>query len=847
MPRSAAPTMIYKFGGAALADARAMRHAAHIVSRRRAGPLVVVASAMAGVTDALLAVAGDAALPGAKAHGRLDPAIGEAIQALRERHTEALQELELDARTCAELTRAIDDEIADLTGICTSVAERGEMSPATSDVVVARGERLAARLLAAALRTAGIDAQYVDAADVVCADARHGGASPDIASTTSAATEELVPLLERGTVPVIPGFIGQAPDGSIVTLGRGGSDLTATLLARVLGAREVVLWKDVPGMLTADPRVVPDARFIPTLHVREASELAYYGARVLHPRALIPLPDDARLTIRALADPDAAGTEISARKPNGASARYPVKALAALADQALVTIVGNGMAGVPGIAARAFSALEHEKISVNLISQASSEHSICMGIPSAAAEAAERALRKAFSAEIERQEIDGIEVRTDAATLAIVGLGMAGRPGIAAKLFSALADASVNIVAIAQGASELNISVVVDGKDAVTAQRAAHAAFRLDKIGGGAAEHTTHADVVVLGYGQVGRELAASVAALPRARGARVVAVIDRSGYVFEARGLTTKRIETLAAAKRTGTSLAEMSRGERASALEAIAAITSHALSRPILVDLTADDTSAVLETAVNAGMDLVLANKRPLAAARETAERLMRAVAARGRRVQHEATVGAGLPIIDTVHKLLESGDRILKIEGCPSGTLGYLFGELGRGTPFSTALREAMRLGYTEPDPRDDLSGMDVARKALILGRLVSYPGELDDLDVESLVPDAYRDIALSEFLERLEELDAAWTERVGAARVRDTVLRYRATVTSRRVRVGVVEVHTASALGALTGTDNQFAFTTARYRSNPLVITGPGAGVQVTAAGVVNDVLKLAGMR
>src|SRR6185503_15388158 len=248
-----------------------------------------------------------------------------------------------------------------------------------------------------------------------------------------------------------------------------------------------------------------------------------------------------------------------------------------------------------------------------------------------------------------------------------------------------------------------------------------------------------------------------------------------------------------------------------------------------------TADDTSAVLETAVDAGMDLVLANKRPLAAARETAERLMRAVAARGRRVQHEATVGAGLPIIDTVHKLLESGDRILKIEGCPSGTLGYLFGELGRGTPFSTALREAMRLGYTEPDPRDDLSGMDVARKALILGRLVSYPGELDDLDVESLVPDAYRDIALSEFLERLEELDAAWTERVGAARVRDTVLRYRATVTSRRVRVGVVEVHTASALGALTGTDNQFAFTTARYRSNPLVITGPGAGVQVTAAG------------
>ena len=847
MSRSVAPPVVYKFGGAALADAGAILHAARIVSRRRAGPLVVVASAMAGVTDALLAIAGDAALPMGKPANGIDPALHEAIDGLRRRHMDAVAELALDAATCAELAAAIDEESRNLAQLCATVAERGELSAATSDVVTARGERLAARLLAAALRASGIDARYVDAIDVIRADARHGSASPDTAGTAAAAAERIAPLLETGVVPVVPGFIGRAPNGAIVTLGRGGSDLTATLLARVLGAREVVLWKDVPGMLTADPRVVPDARFIPTLHVREAAELAYYGARVLHPRALIPLAEDARLTVRALADPDAPGTEISSRKPDGASARYPVKALAALADQALVTIVGNGMAGVPGIAARAFGALEREKISVNLISQASSEHSICMGIPSAAAAAAERALRSAFATEIERQEIDGIDIRNDAATLAIVGLGMAGRPGIAAKLFSALADASVNIIAIAQGASELNISVVVDGKDAITAQRAAHAAFRLDKIGGGAAEHTTHADVVVLGYGQVGRELAAGLAALPRARGVRVVGIIDRSGYLFEPRGLTAKRLESLSATKRAGTSLADAPRGQRGSASAAIAAMTSHALSRPILVDVTADDTSAVLEGAVAAGMDLVLANKRPLAAARDTAEKLMRAVAARGRRVQHEATVGAGLPIIDTVHKLLESGDKILKIEGCPSGTLGYLFGELGRGTPFSTALRDAMRLGYTEPDPRDDLSGMDVARKALILGRLVSYPGELTDLDVESLVPETYRDLPLAEFLSRLAELDASWAERVASARARDTVLRYRATVTSRRVRVGVVEVQTASSLGALTGTDNQFAFTTSRYRTNPLVITGPGAGVQVTAAGVVNDVLKLAGMR
>jgi aspartokinase/homoserine dehydrogenase 1 len=244
---------------------------------------------------------------------------------------------------------------------------------------------------------------------------------------------------------------------------------------------------------------------------------------------------------------------------------------------------------------------------------------------------------------------------------------------------------------------------------------------------------------------------------------------------------------------------------------------------------------------------MDLVLANKRPLAATRRAADALARTAAARGRRVLHEATVGAGLPIIDTIHKLLDAGDQLLKIEGCPSGTLGYLFGELGRGTPFSTALRAAMALGYTEPDPREDLSGMDVARKALILGRLIGFSGELEDMEVESLVPPEYRDLPLPQFLERLEELDAAWSERVATARAAGTVLRYRATVTARRVRVGVVPVSVASSLGALTGTDNQFSFTTKRYRANPLVITGPGAGIEVTAAGVLNDVLKLAGMR
>jgi aspartokinase/homoserine dehydrogenase 1 len=327
----------------------------------------------------------------------------------------------------------------------------------------------------------------------------------------------------------------------------------------------------------------------------------------------------------------------------------------------------------------------------------------------------------------------------------------------------------------------------------------------------------------------------------------RVAAVIDRSGFVLDPNGLTGIRLEALADSKESGIALADAPAGVRATASEALASIRQLGLSRPILVDLTASDTTPELEEAIAAGMDIVLANKRPLADLRDATRGLARHAAAHGRRVLHEATVGAGLPLLDTISKLQESGDEVLAIEGCPSGTLGYLFGEIGRGTPFSTALRAAMLLGYTEPDPREDLSGMDVARKALILAQLLGYEGTLDKVEVESLVPDDLRAVPVTEFLARVEELDAVWRERVAEAHASGSVLRYRATVTADSVRVGLVAVDVSSSFATLTGTDNQFAITTRRYRTNPIVITGPGAGVAVTAAGVLNDVLKLARWR
>ncbi len=661
---------------------------------------------------------------------------------------------------------------------------------------------------------------------------------------TEARIAILGPLLKRGTIPVIPGFIGATPTGEVATLGRGGSDLTATLLARSLGASRVNLWKDVPGLLTADPRVVPDARVIPQLHTREAAELAYYGAKVLHPRALTPIAGRRiSVHVRPFADPDAPGTEVSERVSPG---RVPVKALTAAGGQALITVTGNGMLGVPGIAARTFSALHGRSISVSLISQASSEHSICFSVPEPLAEAARQGLLEEFQHEIDGREIDGVEVSPGMATIAVVGLGMHGTPGVAAATFGALAAANINVVAIAQGSSELNISVVVSGDQAAEAQRRIHSAFQLSRIAGGAVVRPERMDLVLLGFGQIGRALALLVGAVKRPTlSLRIVGIIDRSGFVFESEGIARTAVRSLIRHKGKGRPLAREPGGTSASTAEALAHVSSHALSRPVLVDLTANESGPVLEQALTLGMDLVLANKRPLAGSRSQSDALWQTARARGRRILHEATVGAGLPIIDTYHKLVESGDRVDRIEGLLSGTLGYVLSEVSAGVPFSRAVKRAMQLGYTEPDPREDLSGMDVARKALILGRLLGYTGELSTHTVESLVPGWGRALPQNEFITRLEQLNEKWAQRVDEASAAGAVLRYVASVTTRKIAVGVRAVPLASPFAAIKGSDNQLVFTTARYKANPLVITGPGAGAEVTAAGVLNDILRLAG--
>jgi len=836
-PRQRRAPHVHKFGGASLADSAAVRRAVDILQSHHPEPAVVVVSAMAGVTDALLAVA-------QQAEGGNERTLAPLIGQLRTRHAEAARALLPAGRARTAMLAHITEVFEELEALAGGLRRLRELTARTTDVVISRGERLSARLMAAALDAAGTKARYVDALEVVHTDNAFGQASPDFVHTDRSALAILGPIIAGGFIPVVPGFIGATPTGEVATLGRGGSDLTATLLARALGARQVSLWKDVPGLLTADPRVVPDARVIPRLHAREAAELAYYGAKVLHPRALIPLAGRRiAIHIRPFEDPDSPGTEVSEQVEPG---RFPVKALTAAGGQALITVTGNGMLGVPGIAARTFAALHARRISVSLISQASSEHSICFSVPEPFAADARDSLMQEFQGEIGRREIDGVEVTPAMATVAVVGLGMHGTPGVAAGVFSALAAGNLNVVAIAQGSSELNISVVVAASDAAEAQRRIHAAFQLSRIAGGSVIRPERMEVVLLGFGQIGRALASLLARVDRpALSLRVAAVIDRSGFIFDPEGISPRRLAGLASEKRKGRRLADLPKGQAATAEAAVAHIAGYALTRPVLVDLTADDTVAALEQALTHGMDLVLANKRPLADRRSVSEGLRQTARARGRRILHEATVGAGLPIIDTYHKLVESGDRVERIEGLLSGTLGYVLSEVSAGVPFSRAVRSAKTKGYTEPDPRDDLSGIDVARKALILARLLGYQGELRQSAVESLVPKWGRDLSMADFLGRLDEVDAQWKRRVDEAAAQGSVLRYLAQVTPTKVAVGVQAVPLASPLAGIKGSDNQLVFTTARYKSNPLVITGPGAGAEVTAAGVLNDILRLAG--
>ncbi|HSY47314.1 MAG TPA: bifunctional aspartate kinase/homoserine dehydrogenase I [Thermoanaerobaculia bacterium] len=833
---------VFKFGGVAVGNSAAIRIAlAHV--RRAAPNVVVVVSAMNGITDLLLD-AGHAALQ--RDRGRCEDAAVE----LEARHMLLVAELIVSKHRAEELTGVIRESVREMRSMMESIAVLGELTTRALDAFVARGERAVARVFAAAAEEAGIEAVYVDAVDIIQTERRLGTLWPNFAKCERAAKKHVLSQLAEGKVVVLPGYVACAPDGSLVTLGRGGSDFSAAIVARSVGARALTLYKEVDGLMTADPKSVPAARVIGELHYREAAELAYYGAKVLHPRTMIPLVDRGiPLYVRNSFRGTSAGTRIAGDVKPGT---YPVKALTAIHRQALVSIEGKGMIGVPGVAGRAFTALSQAGHSVSMISQASSESSICFVVPEAEANHAVEALEHAFDSERKLHLIDRIEAEKGIALIAVVGLGMRGTSGIAARTFSAIAAAGVNIVAIAQGSSELNITVAVAESDATRALLALHSEYQLHKIRPLADTTGREAKLTLLGLGQIGRELARQlIAQQPHLRhdlgiDLKVIAVADRSGIRIDDKGFSPAALQRFAKQKASGSRLFERGSPLTLHELEAMMRAELWMLPsyRPVLVDLTSEETAPLLQEALEHGFHVVCANKKPLAGPQVEFDRLMATAKELGLSIRYEATAGAGLPVLDTIAKLQEAGDKIEMILGCFSGTLGFLMTALEDGVPFSEAVKRAWELGYTEPDPRDDLSGKDVARKALILARTLGYRAEPDEIRLEPLFRDNGGHADAGAFIASLGTLDDDYRERVARAQRGGKVLRYVAKIRRRSISVGIEAVPQSSPLAHLRGTDNQVAIYSKRYKTNPLVVTGPGAGATVTAAGVLNDIVAIA---
>lgn len=831
---------VFKFGGVAVGSAEAIRVAVEHV-RRAAPGVAVIVSAANGVTDLLLG-AGRLALSGDRA-GYIT-----AAKKFEMRHDELIDALVANRTRAAQLHSLVSDLSHEMRSMADSIAVLRELTPRAQDALVARGERLMARMFVEILAEHGLAADYVDAPEVIDTERRLGSLWPNFARCERNAKKLVLPIIESGRVVIMPGYLGSGPDGEVVTLGRGGSDFSAAILARSVHADSVTLFKEVDGLMTADPKSVPSARLLSELHYREAAELAFYGAKVLHPRTMIPLVDRkiplfVRNTFR-----EGSVTRIADDVKPGA---YPVKALTAIHRQAMISIEGSGMIGVPGVAGRAFTALSNAGHSVSMISQASSEASICFVLPDDESAHAVAALEEAFVMERKSKLIDRIRAEHEVALIAVVGLGMRGRPGIAARTFSALSGAQVNVVAIAQGSSELNITVAIDEADATRALQALHNEYQLDRLHPLADTSGRESKLTLLGFGQIGRELAAQLRVQEKhlrqelGLDIKVIALADRSGIRVEEKGFSAAALQKLAKQKASGTRLFDRDSPLTLAQLQQMMSeelwlLPSH---RPILVDLTSDETAPLIQEALEHGFHIVLANKKPLAVSQIEFDRLMQTARDRGLSLRYEATAGAGLPVLDTIAKLQDAGDRVETIVGAFSGTLGFIMTALEDGQRFSDAVREAWKRGYTEPDPRDDLSGTDVARKALILARTLGRRLELSDIALEPLFGASVDDNDPARFVDKLTALDAEFADRVARAKREGKVLRYVAKIGKRAIRVGVEAVDHASPLGRLRGTDNTVVIQSKRYSTNPLVVTGPGAGAGVTAAGVLNDIVAI----
>ncbi|MCA1650377.1 MAG: bifunctional aspartate kinase/homoserine dehydrogenase I, partial [Acidobacteria bacterium] len=793
---------------------------ATIVEADPGSSVAVILSACRGVTDALLALVASAE--------RQDPQVAAQVDALERRHTELASEL-LAGSEVRDYLAELEADCHDIRGILQTVRLTRATSPALRDLVAGFGELWSSRLFARYLRHRGHRTgriEWIDARDVIQVD--WGALGPNVRWPETRDNAARLGLIEPSATRIIPGFVARDQHGVQTTLGRNGSDFSASIFGQLLNAGEIHIWTDVDGVLSADPRLVPDATVIDSLSYHEAMELAYFGAQVIHPQTMAPaVVKGIPIWIRNTFAPDHAGTLICGRP----TSNHLVKGITSIDRVALINVEGAGMIGVPGTAQRLFLALREHGISVILISQGSSEHSICFAVPMSEAVRAEQVVRKAFRSELTHGQIQSVDVAPDCSILAVVGDGMAGTPGVAAKLFSALGNAGVNVRAIAQGASERNISLVIDAKQATRALRSVHSSFYLSP-------HTV--SIGLIGPGAVGSEFIDQLAS-QRERFQR------DSNLDLRLRGIMTSTQMLLGEPTVACDDWRQaLARGQPADLSRFEEHIHADHLPHAVIVDCTASgDVAGRYPGWLAAGIHVVTPNKRANSADMTFYARLMAARREGSSHYLYEATVGAGLPVIQTIRDLRETGDDIQRVEGILSGTLSYLFNVWDGREPFSDVVRDARRKGYTEPDPRDDLSGMDVARKLVILGREMGLGLALEDVEVETLVPDSLAGGTAEEFLDGLGTLDAKMLARLQSAQANGRVLRYVGALNAatQRATVGLVELDHVHPFANINLTDNVVRFITGRYDQNPLVVQGPGAGPAVTAAGVFADLLRV----
>lgn len=806
---------VLKFGGTSVGSANSILNLKNIVESQDF-PVVVVVSALGGVTDLLIKTARTAS--------EGNEAYKDMFQSIVRRHHDMINDVITDGRE--DLLLETDALLAELSSIYHGVYLIRDLSPKTQATIVSYGERLSSRIVARLIT----DAELHDSRTFIKTERKHGRSLLDSELTRRLVVEEFGPKTLCGKIHIVPGFISSDRDsGEVTNLGRGGSDYTASIIAAALGAEALEIWTDVDGFMTADPRVIPTAYTINALSYVEAMELCNFGAKVIYPPTIYPVcVNNIPIYVKNTFNPLLPGTVIRNEIEDD---RKPIKGISSISGTSLITVTGLSMVGVIGVNRRIFTALADNGISVFMVSQASSENSTSIGVRDEDAAAAVEVLDNEFAKEIEEGAMFPMHVESGLATVAIVGENMKHTPGIAGKLFGTLGRSGISVIACAQGASETNISFVVHGDYLRKSLNVIHDSFFLSEY--------KELNLFICGVGTVGGMLIEQIRSqqekLMQTHRLKlnVVGIASSHKAVFSRAGidLATYREQLDASPESSSERLRD--------------GVVGMNIFNSVFVDCTASKEVAELyQTFLDNNISVVAANKVAASSSYETYRRLKSTALQRGVKYLFETNVGAGLPIIGTINDLVSSGDRILKIEAVLSGTLNFIFNAISDKVPFSETVRLAKELGYSEPDPRIDLSGQDVVRKLVILTREAGYKAEQDEVEKHLFVPDEMFIGSLEDFWKKLPELDADFEARRQVLAAEGKRWRFVAKMENGEMSVGLQAVDSRHPFYGLEGSNNIVLLTTERYHEYPMLIQGYGAGAEVTAAGVFANIMSTA---